>query len=116
VDTGGDVDKQKKNAIHTIIEVLEADGVNRSMIKVLRQGKIIENGFFVHRTLRKFGKKAIGEVEYLSIKVTLHSLNLAVLLTSLEECVDDLEHEYVCNQLPTCHKPSYSARVLGREL
>jgi len=95
VDSGDDIDKQKKNAIHTILEALEDDGVNRSMIKVLRQGKIIHEGFFLHRTLKSFGKRAKGNVEYLSIKVTLHSLNLSTLLTSLGDRTDDLEDEYI---------------------
>lgn len=95
VDAGGDVDKQKKNSIATIIDALEGDGVNRSMIRVLRQGTIKEDGFFHRRTLRKFGKKAKGVVEYFSIKVTLHSLELATLLASLKASTEDLEKEYI---------------------
>ena len=95
VDTGGDVDQQKKNVISAIVDALAADGVNRSMVRVLRQGAIKEDGFFRQRTLKKFGNKASGAVEYLSIKVTLRSLDLATLLASLEGCIEDLEEEYI---------------------
>jgi hypothetical protein len=95
VDTGGNVEQQKKNSINAIIDALEADSVNRSMVRILRQGTIKEDGFFHQRTLLKFEKNAIGEVQYFSIKVTLRSLDLATVLASLEARTEDLEKKYI---------------------
>lgn len=96
VDAGGDVGKRRTSSINAIIRALEDDGVNRSMVRVLRQGVINEDdGFFHRRTLSKFRRKASGAVEYFSIKVTLHSLDLPALLASLQGCIEDLEEEYI---------------------
>ncbi|KAI9239768.1 MAG: hypothetical protein BYD32DRAFT_434555 [Podila humilis] len=38
VDTGGDVEKQRKNSISAILEALEEQDVNQSMVKIVQQG------------------------------------------------------------------------------
>lgn len=95
LDTGRDINKQKKNVIHAIIDALEDDGVNRSMVKIIGQSAIKDNGFFTKKQLKKFNKKVSGDVNYISIKVSLHNLKLATLLTSLGNIVHDLHRDYI---------------------
>ena len=59
VDTGGDVEKQRKNSISAILEALEEQDVNQSMVKIVQQGKISFDGFFHDHMVKKFAKKSI---------------------------------------------------------
>ncbi|KAI9237284.1 MAG: hypothetical protein BYD32DRAFT_436709 [Podila humilis] len=95
VDTGGDVEKQRKNSIRAILEALEEQDVNWSMVKIVQQGKISFDGFFHDCMVKKFAKKASGDVEYISIKVTLHSIKLSTLLRTLHDAIVKLENKYI---------------------
>ncbi|KAI9238891.1 MAG: hypothetical protein BYD32DRAFT_435377 [Podila humilis] len=127
VDTGGDVEKQRKNSISAILEALEEQDVNRSMVKIVRQGKISFDGFFHDRTVKKFAKKASGDVEYISIKVTLHSIKLSTLLTTLHDAIVELENNYIflhdVDIATDCHRVTsrpilheYLEKIFGDEL
>ena len=87
-----DVDKQRKTSVRTILSAFEDLNVDRSMIKVLRQGLIHQGGFLDGKVLDKYVSKtgSMRKVGYFCIKVTLHDFKLVSLVDDLKAVVDDL--------------------------
>lgn len=94
----GDVEKQKKSTITAILAALEDLDVNRSMVKVLRQGAVtLDETFFTKDHLDKYSKNVSkgGDLGYFSIKVTLHEFKLVSVLDILDTAMDDLADDYI---------------------
>lgn len=98
-NTKRDVNKQKKDTIATILLAMEDIDVDRSMVKILRQGNIYQDSFLERSVLKKYKKKrnvgSILDIGYFCIKVSLRIFKLVTLLGELEPIVDDLADNFV---------------------
>jgi hypothetical protein len=93
----GNMNQHKKNAVATICDMMEDLDVNRSMVKVVNQGKVHgRHSFFSRSNLRKY--RELHEdynLAYVSIKVALHEHDLVSLRPMLRPILRELADNFI---------------------